>query len=112
MWLDDAYTDCRPYAAATQSCHPRTMSRGKTVCIKYLRMTQQNREAVEKVCLWFVHSILRPLKETCGAGILQGGDHVEEAEASERGRLHRSYAKTPAICIRVDAERNSNRLSQ
>src|ERR1700753_3455308 len=45
-------------------------------------------------------------------GVLQGGDHVETSETSEYCSLHWRYSRSFAICIGVDAQRNSDRLSR
>ena len=54
---------------------------GENVCIKRLRVTQQTRQAMEKVCMCCWCSVLRSLKGTFGhVGILQGGGDVEEVD--------------------------------
>ena len=44
-------------------------------------------------------------------GVLQGGSDVEEIETSKYRWFHRCLAKPFAICIGVDAERHSDRVS-
>ena len=45
-------------------------------------------------------------------GILQGGGDVEEAEAFKYRWFHRCHAEPFATCVRVDAEWNSNTVSE
>ena len=85
----------------------------KEVCIKCPKITIRNRQVIEKVN--DLHSTLlsRLLNYTrWHIGVLQRGDHVEMAEASEHRFIHRRYARSFTICVGVDAQRDSNRLSR
>ena len=72
---------------------------GTKVCIKCLRVTKQTRPSVEKV-FDLGTSVPCPLKEANrDTGILQGSDHVEEVETSERRSLRRCHEKPLTIYI-------------
>src|ERR1700753_2784972 len=61
---------------------------------------------------WCTDSTFTELDTCWHIGVLQGSDHVETFETSEYCSLHRRYTRSFAIRIRVDAEWNSNRISQ
>ena len=84
---------------------------GAKVCIKSPRVATRDRQEIEKVSGWYWHTVSYLLKYTCRrTGILQGGNHVEKIETSEYCSLHRRYAKSIAICVRMDAERRLDRV--
>ena len=86
---------------------------GTKVCIKQPKITRANYQDMEKVNNLHGTPIPRLLNDTrWHVGVLQGGDHVEMVETSEYRSLHRRYARSFAVCIGMDAERNSNRISR
>ena len=82
------------------------------VCIKQLRVSEQIRETLEKVSIYY--RLIFPVhwKPPTVTAVLQGGDHVEKVETSKCCRLHWRCAKSLAICLGVDAEWNLDGLCQ
>ena len=86
--------------------------KGRKVCIKRLRLTDQIREGVKKASIWHWLIFSWLLKDAITTGVLQGGGHVEKAGTSECRCSHWCYAKSLAIRIRMDTEWDSNRIHQ
>ena len=138
MFPDCVYTSCRPFAAATGSFHLRTSflvassnlaiiqsppealpkyGKGCTIipkCVSNVRGSPYETARTSRrsaTCIAYRFHVTE--LDTCWhVGVLQGGDHVETFETSEYCSLHRRHAGSFAICIGVDAEWNSNRISQ
>ena len=78
---------------------------GARVCIKCPRINRRERQAMEKVSVRYWHTVSYLLKYTFWhIGILQGSNHLEKIETREYCSLRRRYARSLAICVRVDAE--------
>ena len=86
---------------------------GIKVCIKCPRVTKQTRQSVEKVSIRSRH--IPSISAEGGRlyiGILQGSNHVEEAETSQCRSFRRRHEKSLTIYIGVDAEWDPNRVRQ
>ena len=84
---------------------------GRKVCIKNLKVSEQVRQAVERVSTWSIFFL--PLKDVHGhVGVLQGGNHMEKVETSKRRCFHWCHETSFAICLRVDAEWHLDGLCQ
>jgi len=128
---ENVYTSCKQSAVTTRPYHPRTsylvkspewvmaqsllvaqpMHGKASVMVRespssvgeFLRTaTRPPRSVCGPACLYHVHS----MTPVVTAVILQECHHVEKVKASKHCPLRRRYDRSPANCLRVDAEWN------
>lgn len=86
---------------------------GRKVCIKALRVSQNDTKGLRKVRTRSAstHRRLRYSRSFLGAAVIfQRGRGLETVEAPKHRSFPWCHHRSPAICVRVDAKRHSNRL--